>query len=86
MDIDTDKLTKMGYVQLSGVLFMVTKETIRDIVMDRVGWVDFAWTPELIDEHMKRFERALEWGLTDALHEVITDTAVDIEVEENPNA
>lgn len=69
----------------SDVLFMVTKETVRDIVMDRVGWVDFDWTTELIDEHMKRFERALEWGLTDALHEVIIDTAVDIEIEENKN-
>lgn len=62
------------------VLFMVTKDTVKDIVMDRNGWVDFEWTDELIDQHMKRFERALEWGLTDALHEVIIDTAVDIEV------
>jgi hypothetical protein len=69
-------------VNMNDVLFMVTRDTIKDIVMDRVGWVDFEWTPELIEQHMKRFEQALEWGLTDALHEVIIDTAVDIEIEE----
>lgn len=82
-EIDTDMLTKMGYVHLSDILFMVTKETIKDIVMDRNGWVDYEWTEKAVEDNMKRFERALEWGLTDALHEVVIDTAVDIEVEED---
>jgi hypothetical protein len=69
----------IGHINPSDVLFIVTKDTIKDIVMSRNGWVDVEWTDELVNKHMKDFERSLEWGLTDALHEVVIDTAVDIE-------
>lgn len=70
----------------SDVLFFVTKDHVREIVMDRNGWVDVEWTPELIDKHMREFEKALDWGMVDSLHEIIIDKAVDIEVSmENDN-
>ena len=77
----TDQLEKLGYIRLSDIAFVITKQDVKDIVQSRNGWVDVEWTDELVEKHMKDFTQALDWSAIDSVHEVVIDTAVNIEIE-----
>ena len=63
------------------VLFMVTKDHVRAALYHRLEVFGSDWTDELINQHMDKFEQALEWYLLEVVHEVVNTVALDIECE-----
>lgn len=63
-------------------ILTINEADVIDMCMSRNGYVgDFEWTEEMVIENMRRFEKALEWGVMDAVWDVLTETALDIEIE-----
>lgn len=82
METDPNILEKLGYTHQSEIVFVITKQDVINLCLDRNGSVgEFEWTEDLVNERMEDFKRALSWGATDAAWDAITEAAVDIECE-----
>ena len=75
----TNPRTATGHIHESDIALVLTKSDLKEYIYERNGSVDFDWSEEVIDKHMDRFLRELEWGGFDTLWDILSETAMDIE-------
>ena len=74
--------TSTGHIHESDIALVLTKQDLMDYVFDRNGLVgEFEWSEELIEKHMDRFLRDLEWHAFDGIWDALASTAMDIECD-----